>query len=410
MVVFSTVTSLIQLIAPNEMRGRVMSIYMLAFRGGMPLGSLVSGYLATYIGAPHGHRHQRRPAGRRRGLLPDSQSRSARRMTMRLQIARIRADLRICCGSQCWRRRRRSSRQARPQPGVRLPLPQIDAQMFHVSAGKRLKPTAWPNGARVAVGLSFDVDNATADLATGNLISESISRGEYRRGRRPAAHPAAARQAPAAGVVLHPGGQPPAPPGDDPVDLKSGRHEIGVHGWIHEHLPSVNDAAAEQDMLTRAIETLTKAIGKKPVGYRAPSWQFSPWTMKQVKDAGFLYDSSLMASDDAYEILLDKQPTGVVELPIERILDDFPYFGGATNGGMPNPDLIEQVFRSEFDVAYEEGGLYILTMHPHITGHRSRVAGLEKLIRAHEVEAGRVVRDARADRALREEQQPLVRQ
>ena len=51
--------------------------------------------------------------------------------------------------------------------------------MFHVSAGKRLKPAEWPNGARVAVGLSFDVDNATADLATGNLISESISRGEY---------------------------------------------------------------------------------------------------------------------------------------------------------------------------------------------------------------------------------------
>ena len=52
MMVFSTVTSLIQLIAPNEMRGRVMGIYMLAFRSGMPLGSLVSGYFATFIGAP----------------------------------------------------------------------------------------------------------------------------------------------------------------------------------------------------------------------------------------------------------------------------------------------------------------------------------------------------------------------
>jgi MFS family permease len=52
MVVFSTVTSLIQLIAPDEMRGRVMSIYMVAFRGGMPLGSLASGYLATFISAP----------------------------------------------------------------------------------------------------------------------------------------------------------------------------------------------------------------------------------------------------------------------------------------------------------------------------------------------------------------------
>ncbi|MEQ1869808.1 MAG: MFS transporter [Vicinamibacterales bacterium] len=52
MVVFSSVTSLVQLIAPNEMRGRVMSIYMLALRGGIPLGSLASGYAATFIGAP----------------------------------------------------------------------------------------------------------------------------------------------------------------------------------------------------------------------------------------------------------------------------------------------------------------------------------------------------------------------
>jgi hypothetical protein len=38
------------------------------------------------------------------------------------------------------------------------------------------------------------------------------------------------------------------------------------------------------------------------------------------------------------------------------------------------------VFQSEFDVAYEEGGLYLLTMHPHFIGHRSRVALLERLV------------------------------
>jgi MFS family permease len=52
MMVFSTVTSLVQLIAPDNMRGRVMSIYMVAFRGGMPLGSLVSGFFAARIGTP----------------------------------------------------------------------------------------------------------------------------------------------------------------------------------------------------------------------------------------------------------------------------------------------------------------------------------------------------------------------
>ncbi len=268
----------------------------------------------------------------------------------------------------------------RPQPGTKLSLDQLKAQMFHVSAGRRLKPKSWPNGARVAVGLSFDVDNASASLATGDLISESISRGEYgavdglpRILRLLDKHNVPASFfVPAVSHLLH--------PKMIPAIMARGRHEVGIHGWIHEHLPSVNDEAAEQDMLNRSIDTITKALGKKPVGYRAPSWQFSQFTMAQVKAAGFLYDSSLMASDDAYEILLDGQPTGVVELPIERIVDDFPYFGGATNGGLPTPFEVEKVFRSEFDVAYQEGGLFILTMHPHITGHRSRVAGLDRLI------------------------------
>ena len=52
MVVFSLFTSLVQLIAPNHMRGRVMSIYMMAFRGGMPLGSLVTGLVIDRVGAP----------------------------------------------------------------------------------------------------------------------------------------------------------------------------------------------------------------------------------------------------------------------------------------------------------------------------------------------------------------------
>jgi predicted MFS family arabinose efflux permease len=50
--VFAMLSSLVQLNAPNEMRGRVMSIYMVAFRGGMPVGSLIAGWLATFVGPP----------------------------------------------------------------------------------------------------------------------------------------------------------------------------------------------------------------------------------------------------------------------------------------------------------------------------------------------------------------------
>jgi peptidoglycan/xylan/chitin deacetylase (PgdA/CDA1 family) len=270
--------------------------------------------------------------------------------------------------------------QTNPLPGTRLTLEELRKQMFHVSAGRRLKPQAWPGGARVAVSLSFDVDNATATLSTGVLDYEVISRGEYgavdglpRILRLLDKHKTPASFfIPAVSAALH------------PRMIKeiqaSGRHEIGVHGWIHERLPLLNDEREEQRLLTQSIELLTKAMGKRPVGYRAPSWQFSFWTMKQIKEAGFTYDSSLMASDDAYELLLDGERTGIVELPIERILDDFPYFGGGANGSDPSIETVYEVFKSEFDVAYEERGLYLLTMHPHIMGHRSRVALLDRLI------------------------------
>ena len=52
MAVFATVTSLVQLITTNEMRGRVMSVYNCAFRGGMPMGNLVSGWLVPVFRAP----------------------------------------------------------------------------------------------------------------------------------------------------------------------------------------------------------------------------------------------------------------------------------------------------------------------------------------------------------------------
>jgi predicted MFS family arabinose efflux permease len=52
MAVFATVNSLVQLIVTNEMRGRVMSVYNCAFRGGMPMGNLLSGWLVPMFTAP----------------------------------------------------------------------------------------------------------------------------------------------------------------------------------------------------------------------------------------------------------------------------------------------------------------------------------------------------------------------
>ena len=73
----------------------------------------------------------------------------------------------------------RARQQNNPLPGTKLSMDDLRKQMFQVSAGRRLKPASWPGGARVAVALGFDVDNATATLRKGELDSEVISRGEY---------------------------------------------------------------------------------------------------------------------------------------------------------------------------------------------------------------------------------------
>lgn len=267
--------------------------------------------------------------------------------------------------------------QRDPLPGTKLSPEQLKAQFFHVSAGRRLRPKSWPNGARVAVTFGFDIDNASGNLARGDLTLEALSRGEYgamdglpRVLRLLDKHAIAATFfVPAVSAILH--------PQMIPEILSKKRHEIGAHGWIHENL-SLLDEGEEARLLNQSIEYLTKATGRRPVGFRSPGATYSRNSIRLLKDAGFLYESTLMASDDAYELLIDGQPTGLVELPIEWILDDAPYF--ARTGALPSPELIFQVYKDEFDVAYEEGGLFVLTMHPHIIGHRSRILRLDRLI------------------------------
>ena len=45
-----------------------------------------------------------------------------------------------------------------------------------------------------------------------------------------------------------------------------------------------------------------------------------------------------------------------------------------------SPNSVLEIFKSEFDGAFKEGGLFLLTLHPHISGHRSRIVILEELI------------------------------
>jgi peptidoglycan-N-acetylglucosamine deacetylase len=259
---------------------------------------------------------------------------------------------------------------------------QIRAMVERVRAGRDLTPRAWPNGARIAVGLSFDFDNETGSLRDGNGSPALFSQGEYgsRAGLPRILALLERHNVPASFFVPAVSGL--LSPDSIKAMVQSGKHEIGLHGWIHERNSSL-DEATERELLMRARDTLERLGGRRPVGMRTPSWDYSPFTIKIAQEMGLLYDSSLMADDRPYEVLADRKPTGVIQLPVEWILDDYPYFWmdrSSTVRPTMTPDEVMSIWKAEFDGAYEEHSLFILTMHPHVIGHRSRVAMLDRLI------------------------------
>ena len=175
---------------------------------------------------------------------------------------------------------------------------------------------------------------------------------------------------PAVSLMLHP----------EMADVirKAGHHEFAVHGWIHEMNTQV-PADVERDLVRRALEYLTRVTGTKPVGYRAPSWNFSPATLSIIRELGFTYESSMMSDDRPYELMQDGKPTGIVEIPVEWILDDAPLFN-VQGANYASPREVAQVWIDEYDKAWEERTMFVLTMHPHVSGHRSRIVALELLI------------------------------
>jgi peptidoglycan/xylan/chitin deacetylase (PgdA/CDA1 family) len=247
--------------------------------------------------------------------------------------------------------------------------------------GRSLAPKSWPGGAQCCVALSFDADHETIPLRDSDESPMRISQGQYgaRQGvprirRLLARHGVPATFFyPAVSALLH------------PVEVRGVAeegHEIGIHSWIHEANTTL-PPGVERDLTFRAADTLEKVSGRRPVGIRTASWDFSTDTMNIIRELGLLYDSSLMADDDPYEIEADGQPTGIVELPPEWIRDDAVYFNMLRFSGLrpyTPPSAVEEIFQAEFDGALAEGGMFLLTMHPHVIGHRSRIALLDRLV------------------------------
>ncbi len=240
----------------------------------------------------------------------------------------------------------------------------------------------WPEGYRCAVGFSFDFD--AESLWIGSFKQEHpvvLSRGEY--GARVGVvrllnllnkyNIKATFFVPGLTAEMHL---------DKVTAIHEAGHEIGHHGYRHENMHHM-DLERELAIFHKGIECLKKITGAVPKGFRTPAGLPGAHAHQIMVDLGFVYDSSMMAQDEPYYFKVEGREKQLLEIPFHWELDDFPHFTFNTKpyySGLSAPSKVYEIWADEFDMCYQEGGYFGLTMHPQVMGRRHRVKLLEKLI------------------------------
>ena len=165
-------------------------------------------------------------------------------------------------------------------------------------------------------------------------------------------------------------------------DIAAAGHEIAHHGYLHES-PLGLTAPEQAAILDRGSDALERVAGVRPTGYRAPLWELTWEAPGLLADRGFIFESSLMDADTPY-ILDAGAGRSLVEIPINWALDDWEQFafipGVYETGLIESPRKVEEVWRAEFDGLRKDGGCFVLTNHPFLSGRPGRAAVLEGLI------------------------------
>lgn len=154
-------------------------------------------------------------------------------------------------------------------------------------------------------------------------------------------------------------------------------HEIGHHGYKHEHL-APDDPAMEIAVMDAGLEALKAVTGEAPKGYCSPAWEITPHTIPLLLERGFQYSTNFMDDIQPY---LHKHPGSegsIVELPVHWTLDDAPFrlFSPQQPRPIRSARAIGEIWREETAGIAHHGGLVNLVMHPQVTG---RPAMLEML-------------------------------
>ncbi len=162
-------------------------------------------------------------------------------------------------------------------------------------------------------------------------------------------------------------------------------HEIAHHGYLHEPLGEA-DEKMERSYLERGLEALDEVAGVRPVGYRAPMWELNYRSPAILAEYGFLYDSSLMDGDSPYELATGRDAESIIEIPIHWSLDDWEQYCYVPSlfeyGVIESPTKTREMWNLELEATTNEGGCFVLTAHPFLTGRPSRTNALSDVIEA----------------------------
>jgi peptidoglycan/xylan/chitin deacetylase (PgdA/CDA1 family) len=246
-----------------------------------------------------------------------------------------------------------------------------------------MAPMSWLGSKAALAVLSFDVDAESAILAEGRKYAWYPSAMSHQRYGPLIGVPRILGMLEDLGVpatFFVPGWTAEQYPQAVELVLEAG-HEVSHHG--HSHISPVRMTEDEERRDIEAGLAALERHGARPEGYRTPSWEPSPRTFDLLAEYGLGYDSTLMDDDKPYVLETANGP--LVELAAHWGLDDWSQYmhlpaPRSGSGTVHPPSRAISVWREELDGMRRHGCLWVLTMHPFLSGRPGRVEALRGLV------------------------------
>ena len=237
-------------------------------------------------------------------------------------------------------------------------------------------PIPWPNGAKCAVAITFDMDADSlihiARPEDGFDRLYPVSMGRYGPKVAIPRILATYRRLGIRQSFFIPGWCLETYPDAVEAILRDG-HEVGHHGWIHED-PVATRGQPQAEAFEKALDAHRRICGGLPRGYRAPVYNVTQQVIDLMIEHGLRYDSSLMADDIPYRMTTAEG--ALWEIPVHWGADDWPPFAHYAEIGymmqVRGPSAGLAGFWEEFEAQYETGGFFMPILHPFLTGRLAR--------------------------------------